>query len=522
MQTARDDRRLLMAAFAWVALWALIRFIYAGTFNLVPDETNYWQWGRHLDLGYHDQAPMIGWLIHVGTLILGHTEQAVRLPSVMALAVTSVYLVKMASHWFGHRTALGVAIMSQGIFVFNVGGILATADGIQAAGWAAACYHVGRAYEDNTWHQWLLGGAWFGFGMLSKYSMALFLPFAFLYGLASAQHRGRLAGIRPYVGVGLGLLMFTPVIVWNARHSWNSVRHVAYIGGAGKEMAIHWNFFGDFIAAQAALLTPLAFILVLMAWWHVIRRCRQPSTWADRYLLWLSLPVFAGFAMLSLHTRVYANWPMMGFVPASVLVVAHYGPGSHRWERRGWRRMWRWTLATAYGMTLVVFTQVVWPVLPIPLHLDRTSLEIPGWRELGVKTQEVVDTMPRPDRTFIFGTMYQTASELAFYVPGQPQTLSINQWHRPNVYDYWWEDADRLGWDAVGVTDVPYSHTEHFYKIFDRVEPPIALHIYRPGVFGRIGPDDTPAKSFYIYRAYGFKGGLRWKPPAGTDIRAVQ
>ncbi|MFH1980554.1 MAG: glycosyltransferase family 39 protein [Pseudomonadota bacterium] len=519
MKTIEEDQRLLVFAWAWVALFTGIRFVYAGTFNLVPDETNYWQWSRYLDLGYHDQAPMIGWLIRIGTLMLGHTEQAVRLPSIIALAVTSIYLVKMAGHWFGNRAALNVALMSQGIFAFNIGGILATADGLQAACWAAACYHVGRGYEDGTWGQWLLGGMWFGLGMLSKYSMALFLPFAFFYGLTSAVHRRRLAGIRPYAGVALGLVMFTPVIAWNARHNWNSMRHVAYIGGASNEMLIHWNFFGDFIAAQAALLTPLAFILVLMAWWQAIRHSRSGGAWTDSYLLWVSLPVVAGFALLSLHTRVYGNWPMAGFVPASVLVAAHFGPGARRWAGRGWRAVWRWALGTAYAMTLIVFVQVLWPVLPVPMDLDRTSQEVSGWRELGQKTGAVVADMPDPGRTFIFGTQYQMASELAFYMPGQPRTLSINRWHRPNVYDYWWKDADRLGWDAVGVTDAPYSHTEHLQEVFERVDPPIALHIYRPAVFGRIGPDDTPARSFYIYRAYGFKGGLRWIPPAG-DIRA--
>ena len=58
--------------------------------------------------------------------------------------------------------------------------------------------------------------------------------------------------------------------------------------------------------------------------------------------------------------------------------------------------------------------------------------------------------MPAPERTFIFGLRYQTASEMAFYTPGKPHTVSINRWKRPNVYDYWWTDADLLGWDAVG------------------------------------------------------------------------
>jgi len=131
---------------------ALFRLVYSGMFPLVPDETNYWQWSRYLAPGYHDQAPMIAWTIKLGTLLLGHTEMGVRLPSVLA----SIYMVMMAGRWFGGRAALNTAIISQGIFAFIIGGLLATADGLQAMAWAGACYHVARAYEKHRWFDWLV------------------------------------------------------------------------------------------------------------------------------------------------------------------------------------------------------------------------------------------------------------------------------------------------------------------------------------------------------------------------------
>ena len=65
--------------------------------------------------------------------------------------------------------------------------------------------------------------------------------------------------------------------------------------------------------------------------------------------------------------------------------------------------------------------------------MDRTATEIQGWDQLGRKAADLRDTMPDPQRTFLFGLRYQTASELAFYTPGQPATVSINKWKRPNV-----------------------------------------------------------------------------------------
>ena len=186
-----------------------------------------------------------------------------RFPSVVAVAVASAYMVAMARRWVSARAAFQTAVLTQSILAFNVGGLLATPDGLQAAGWAAAAYHVARAYEDGSWSQWLLGGAWFGFGILSKYTMVIFLPGAYLYGLFSSAHRPRLAGIRPYVGVALGTAMFAPVILWNAANNWNSVRHVAYIGGANEGFALHWKILRRFSRLPGPDCSPPWFFILI-------------------------------------------------------------------------------------------------------------------------------------------------------------------------------------------------------------------------------------------------------------------
>lgn len=518
------DKSNTQAAWAVVIGFALLRLAYSTTFPLVPDETNYWQWSRHLAWGYHDQAPLLAWAIGVGTAIFGHTELGVRFPSVVAVAVASAYMVAMARRWVSARAAFQTAVLTQSILAFNVGGLLATPDGLQAAGWAAAAYHVARAYEDDSWTQWLMGGAWFGFGILSKYTMVIFLAGAYLYGLLSRTHRSRLAGIRPYAGVALGTAMFTPVIFWNAANNWNSVRHVAYIGGANEGFALHWKYFGDFLASQAGLLSPLVFILILTAWVMQVKKKHRDEAWIYDYLWFTSIPMFIGFALLSFHARVYGNWPAAGYLTASVLVAAFFGR-SDRGEAGGLSprpgtRLWPWAVGFSYVVTALVLIQAAWPVLPLPVHLDRTTTEIQGWPELGKKAGEMHRRMPNPENTFIAGLRYQTASELAFYMPGQPRTASINRWKRPNVYDYWWTDDDLRGKDALVVTYFPDSRETSLHQVFDRVEPPVALKIFRAPLFYRSRAQEPPARIFYLYRAYGFKGGLRWIPPTPSDIRA--
>ncbi len=518
-----SDRFYIQAAWAWIIGFSIFRLFYAGLFNLVPDETNYWQWSRHLAFGYHDQAPLIAWAIKLTTLLLGHTEIGVRLPSVAAACIASAYLVAIANRYFGAKAAWITALISQGTLIVNVGALLATPDVLQAAAWAAASYHVACAYDSDNWSQWIVSGLWFGFGLLSKYTMVIFPLSVFLYGLLIPTHRHRLKSPRPYVGLWVGLLMFSPVIIWNQQNNWNSVRHVAYLGGANEAFAIHLKYFGDFIGSQAVLLSPLAFILVLLAWYLTVKMIRQKDHWIYGYLYFTSFPMFAGFTVLSLHTRVYGNWPAAGYLTTAVLIAVLFTgaskiPATNRVLRMG-TRLWPWAVGTSYLFSILLLIQVVWPVIPIPIHLDRTATEILGWKELGTAAHQMKNEMPNPEKTFLFGLKYQTASELAFYTPDQTRTVSINKWKRPNVYDYWWEDEDLMGWDAVGATYFPNTHQSQLNQIFERVDPPTPLKIFRNRIYSSGEPKKEYVKTLYLYRAYGFKGGLRWVPPDLSDIR---
>ncbi len=41
----------------------VLRLVYAGSVELMPEETYYWNYSRHLDFGYLDHPPMVAWLI---------------------------------------------------------------------------------------------------------------------------------------------------------------------------------------------------------------------------------------------------------------------------------------------------------------------------------------------------------------------------------------------------------------------------------------------------------------------------
>jgi 4-amino-4-deoxy-L-arabinose transferase-like glycosyltransferase len=77
----------LRATWLVLTLALVIRLIVSGQFLLVPDEANYWQWSRYLDIGYYDHPPMIAWTIWLATTLFGQNEFAVRLPTVLGVTV---------------------------------------------------------------------------------------------------------------------------------------------------------------------------------------------------------------------------------------------------------------------------------------------------------------------------------------------------------------------------------------------------------------------------------------------------
>ncbi|MEJ2642072.1 MAG: glycosyltransferase family 39 protein [Desulfosarcinaceae bacterium] len=496
----------LTVAWGLLLMLTALRIVYAGLFPLSADEAYYWQWSRYLDLGYHDHPPMVAWMIWLSTTLLGTHEATVRLPAIVALFGASAYLLELARRWYGTGVALSIVLLTQGLLLFNVGALIVTPDSFQALAWAGACYHLARAYEADRTRHWCLGGIWFGIGMLSKLSMAIFAPLVFIFGLISPQHRRRLKGWRPYLGFCLGLCIMLPLVFWNQAHDWRAFRHVAHQGGVDNGAWFVPRYFGDYLLSQLALLSPIVFLLFLAALARG-RRLWQDSTWMDRYLWMTSMPVFLLFALLSTHTRVEGNWPAFGYFGACVLIAAQYHG----------RRLWRWAIGTAGVMTLIVLIQVVYPLIPLPAKADRIAHEFGDWRPIGEAVARINNTLPGDRPPFIFALDYQTASKLAFYTPGRPHTVALNRGRRPNTYDYWWADADLIGRDAVGVAKRPDLDKGQLTQFFDVVDPPqkVTLWDHRAGWNGR----PKPIRTLYIYRAHGFKGGHRWVPEKGSDIR---
>ena len=72
-----------VAALLAIAYLLVLRLVYLGQVELMPQEAYYWNYAQHLDIGYLDHPPLVAWLV-AASLALGGGEFFVRLPAVLA------------------------------------------------------------------------------------------------------------------------------------------------------------------------------------------------------------------------------------------------------------------------------------------------------------------------------------------------------------------------------------------------------------------------------------------------------
>ena len=84
--------------FIYVLLFNFIsRSILAAAVPLSGDEAYFWEWSRHLALGYYSHPPITGWLIALITTILPAEAYIVRLTGIILhlLTVMGVYWIAL-------------------------------------------------------------------------------------------------------------------------------------------------------------------------------------------------------------------------------------------------------------------------------------------------------------------------------------------------------------------------------------------------------------------------------------------
>jgi 4-amino-4-deoxy-L-arabinose transferase-like glycosyltransferase len=312
-------RKVIPARISLICIGALLllRGLMAALLPLSADEAYYWLWSQHPGLGYFDHPPMIAWLIRAGTLLFGDTPFGVRFAGVILSLPASWFVWRAAALILKDEDRAGLAALFFNLtLMITVEMMAATPDMPSTVTACAFVYCLAQVQASGNGKWWLAVGVAAGLGLLSKFS-ALFLG-AGAVGWLVLDRDARKWFASPWLWLSgaLALAIFTPYLLWQSQHDWETF---AFQFGRVGNGHFTLRYLGEFLGAQLGMASPLIFVLMGIGLW------RATNLKSDRLMLaLLAWTALCYFLEHSLHDRVQGNWPCFIYPVLAILAAGAF------------------------------------------------------------------------------------------------------------------------------------------------------------------------------------------------------
>lgn len=292
----------------------LLRFCLAFT-GLGVDESYTVATSRELHLSVFDHPPMAWWLSWlIQEILQSNSPCIVRLPFIILSGIATWQINRLTAYFYGAQAGLFAALAFVCAPALGItSGTYVLPDGPLIVGLLAAAICLARVLFDPEPKKtfWLLAGFWGGFALLSKYhGIFLFLGTG-LFVLSNSQARPWLRSIWPYWGGLIGLIVFSPVLVWNFEHHWISF---AFQGGRASQSHLHLIRLFQTLLGQALFLTPWLWCALIVVIMNGLKAgAKDKRLW---FLLCLGVPQILLFTLASVgaSTPTLYHWAMPGYL----------------------------------------------------------------------------------------------------------------------------------------------------------------------------------------------------------------
>jgi hypothetical protein len=282
-----------------------------------------------------------------------------------------------------------------------------------------------RVNESSDGRWWLAAGVFAGLALLSKFTAVMLIPAVLAFMLVPNWRRRWLLSPYPWLAAVFALVLFLPVLIWNAQHDWASFRFQLVRATATHELSL--RTVADFIGLQFGL---VGFILLpvvlsgisLTAWRGYFR--------GDAVAILLSTSVvvpFGYFFWKSLSLRVGDTWPMFiwpaGFAATAINIAMLPREGFPAWMIRS-TISWANT-AIVSGIAVVVAVFLYYVVTPWNFigKTDPIGGEA-GYEQVADRAQAELQKI---GGTWIATTDYRTYAMLRWYFNGRVPVIQINE-----------------------------------------------------------------------------------------------
>ena len=416
-----EARFVLNTVLAVLALVTL-RLVAAAFTPITFDEAYYWMWSKHLAGGYYDHPPMVALVIRLGTLIAGDTELGVRLFSILLALPMSWAIYEATSVLFGgRRVAATATILFNVTLMVAVGTMIVTPDAPLLVASSFLLLSLAKVLQTGRGAWWLAVGAAAGCALLSKYTALFFGPAILIWLIVVPKLRHWLISPWLYLGGLVAVVMFAPVIGWNADHNW-----VSFIKQMGRARMEDFRpvFIAELIPTQFVFATPAVWILGAMGLYALYQR--RAGALAARVLVnTMFWTIVAYFVWHAVHARVEANWfaPIYPAFAVAAAVAAHLVDWAPR-EQRVVDFCRRWAAPAGIAMFALLVVQANTGLLS-GYRRDATVRSVGvGWRETASEIEKV---RVRVGATCVLAPDYGTIGWLAFHLPKGTCVAQQNQ-----------------------------------------------------------------------------------------------
>lgn len=416
--------------------------------NLFTEEAQYWLWSQNLAWHYYSKPPLIAVFNLISTSVFGINELGVRINAILLGMGTSWIVYLFAEYLYkSPKIAFwsGILVMSMPFWIlfstFHV------TDSELTFFWGLSIYWFYRGIKENKSNWWALAGLSTGVGLMAKSNMILIVPVILFYLVVTRQWK--MHRINFLFMMGISSIGIIPGFIWNWQNGFSTYKHLAFLSGVAGESsgfdmtAWMWRFL-EYAGGQLGMVS----LFLLPVFFCSIRSLKTDRDKISLYLVLPALLSWIGFAGLTLFTDVEANWPVFAYVTLPIFMSRWLSQQSPKWET-----VRNWGVTLSFGLPLLLIFPNFNPALSSDtiLEIEKKSFRrLVGYRPLAERIYFLQDSL-KVEEVLVFSESYHLASELAFYLPGNPKTYTINLGARKNQFDLWEGLEKQVGIGKEGV-----------------------------------------------------------------------
>lgn len=435
METPRAPETSLRSSLLLLSCIAAVVFLvylYTGNgYGFHRDELQFLDDARHLHWGFVAYPPMTSFMGRIAIALFGISPMAFRLPTVLTNMVCLVLLGLITRELGGRLAAQALAAIG-GLTIAIVFSTLMQYNTFDYLAWSLATFFTARMLRTENPRWWIGIGAAIGFGVLSKYSIAM-LAISILAGIAILpSQRKHLRSRYFYLGILALFVVAAPNLIWLATHHFLTLQMESHIHARDIELGRTKGYYAD----------QLHFIMfgMLLAIPGMVRLLRSERFrllaffWIGPFLLF-ALAQGRGYYLMPAYIPLYA---------AGAVAIESFLSAKTAFVRIAIRTAVVAGLLADTVLLGMMFLPIAKPLSPLwnfQMKNNGDMRDEIGWPELVAQVAAVRDSLPPQDRERlgILTGNYGEAGALALYGPdhGLPAPIShINSWQLRGLGPY--------------------------------------------------------------------------------------